>query len=196
MLPVNKFIYDHGYERQHPNPDKLGTYGYASLSTDKTWDYHFLFYKWENTRSHPSYYTFKIYNTLCLHENVFFLNSSVKYVGWDMFFIEMQEFKNNIKIADKVKLPVNKYEMMDYVWQAFMKTQDANFAPHVKNLPDIFFQSLDESLSPVKRYDARNKFLEYMNKNFYTLYFSWSNFLADDFSDNFSPWLHNYLIDV
>jgi hypothetical protein len=196
MLPVEKFLNEHKSSKLHPNPDRIGSFGYASMSSDKTWDYYFLFYKWENTKSHPSYYIFNNFNTLSLHENVSFLNSSVKYISWDMFFIRIQEFKNDVKTRQKVKLPQTHYELIDLAWQAFLKTQDINFAPHIKNLPDIFFQSVDESLTSAKRYDARNKFLEYMHKNLHNLYFSWINFLPDDFCDNFRLWIHNYLLDV
>jgi len=82
------------------------------------------------------------------------------------------------------------------MWQVFVKTMDKNFASNFKSLPLFFYDSIDDNKTTIQKYDARSKFIEYMQNNINYLYQSWTNLLPYEFTENFSFWFYNYLIDV
>jgi hypothetical protein len=196
MLPIDKFLKAHNNKQSYPSPSRVGFYGYAFYDDNKSLDYVFVSFKWENTKSHPSYYVMKRYNTMCLHGTSHFLNMSLRYISWDSFFKEIENFKIEVNQKSKTKLPINKYEMEDLVWQAFLKTQDSQLASYIKNMPDIFYKTLNKQLSAAERYDYRIKFVDYMEKNMCSTYHAWCNFISEDFLDNFQSWFYNYILDV
>jgi hypothetical protein len=196
MLAIENYLKKIGANSVYPRPDKSGFFGYSFLGENKVLQYEFFYYKWENTKAHPSYYTIKNYELIQLNNGSYFLDSKLKYVNWDIFFIEMKLLKERI-LKNKIhKIPKNKYENEDLLWQSFLKTQDTQLAAVIKNLPDIFYETIDEQKTTYQRYDARIKFFEYMKHNIYGSFFAWKHFVPEDFHNNFCNWFHTYLIDV
>lgn len=196
MFAIERFLNKNGANYNFPKPNKTGFYAYALQTDDKSWDYFFVYYKWENTKSHPSYYSMKFYEVMKIHAGSYFLDSKVRYINWDNFFYEIDSIKQKILKHKFFKIPKDKYEIEDLLWESFLKTQDLHLAPMVKNLPDSFYDTIDESKTTYQRYDARQKFVEFLRNHIYNSYFSWIHFVPEDFRSNFCDWFHNYLLDV
>lgn len=196
MLAIEKFLKDQGVNKTYPVPDASGTIAYRILNSNKTWDYNFCIFKWENTKSHPSYYNFKYYNVLCHNEKNCYLNTTTKYVGWSRFFQEIENIKLNLQKNKQFHIAKNTYEMGDYIWRAFLQTQDATLANYIKNLPAYFFDSIDDKKTEIQRYDSRRRFIDYLDVNLNFVFYSWQNFVSEGFFENFCLWFHNYMHDV
>jgi len=196
MFAIERYLQNNGVKTNYPKPDKIGFTGYALKTNANSWDYNFLFYIWENTKAHPSYYSMKFYQVLKINSSKYFLDSKIRYINWDSFFEEIEIIKNKILNNKFYKIPKNKHEMEDLLWESYLKTQDFNLAPMIKNLPDVFYDTIDETKTCYQRYDARQKFMEFLKNHMYNSFFAWIHFVPEDFRSNFCDWFHNYMLDV
>lgn len=195
MLAIEQFLKNNSCKKNYPIPDNCGSFSYSQKNSDGLWTYHFYSFKWENQKTHPSYFIFKYYYTIEKNNNCFITNGT-NYIGWQEFFNQINEIRISIRNCKSYKISKNKHEAEDLMWQVFVKTMDKNFATNFKSLPLFFYDSIDDNKTTIQKYDARSKFIEYMQNNINYLYQSWTNLLPYEFTENFSFWFYNYIIDV
>ena len=59
MLAIQQFLLENSCNKKYPVPDGEGSFSFSQKNKDGHWTYHFYSYKWENQKTHPSYYVFK-----------------------------------------------------------------------------------------------------------------------------------------
>lgn len=187
MLVVQSFLNRNQDYTNYPVPDNQGfiAFGYTENGMSEC---EFVHYKWENTKGHPSYYYFRFFKKN--QQNIW--RNMVQYQNWSSFFSQMNEIKRKIRNSDRNFVAKNYQEANQMLWKTYIRTQDQSLATLISNLPECFYDSIDESLDIRMQVEARDKCVDFLKDKIYYLYHSWKNFIDIDVKINFSSWFHNY----
>ena len=195
MLLIESYCKKNNIKLNTPVCDKIGFIAYKIKSVeDNNFIYRFIYYSWDQGKSHPGYYIFRFYEvSQRSDEKVSCLIKDISYFSWCDFFTEIEKIKISLiksresEVADTVETATL------LLWQAFVKTQDANFAQCCKLIPTSFYDSLDPNITYKKQYAAYENFLNFLKNNNFVLYNSWIYFLDISIKNSLCPWFYNYV---
>lgn len=187
MLIVQKFLSDLGCKEVFPVPDDKGFIAY-SYKQGKTTHYEFIYYKWENTKSHPSYYCFRYLKKYDMKN----WDANLQYKNWNSFFGEIYQIKDKLHDKDNIIIASNYEEATQMLWKTFVRVEDAYLANFASSLPESFIKSIDENCPIDEQIESREDFLRYLKSKLVYLYMDWNNFIDIDIKTNFCNWFYNY----
>ena len=194
MLLSEKYLRDKNVTVDFPIPDRFGLFAYAYRDTlESPENFNFIYYQWENGKNHPGYYVFKYYSVVDKPLNhVSYLTKDLEYVNWSEFFGNIKNLKENILDKKHYLIPKTAIETENALWRAFLRTQDYTLASIYNNLPELFFNSVDLSLSVNDQAQARLQFLEFIKDKYFVIYNAWIYFMDFNVKDKFCTWFYNY----
>jgi hypothetical protein len=194
MLLIQKFLLNKKSKTIYPVPDECGIISYSyKIDGIEHLHHEFIHYKWEYTKTHPSYYCFKFFNLVNIKKsNGSFMASQTKYVSWSDFFAEVEGIKEDIKRKSKIHVAESNFESENMLWRCFLQTQDLSFAAIMRSLPDSFYRSVDATLSFYEQEENRKFCLDYLKRKAPHIFYAWEYFFDADINTKFCSWFHNY----
>jgi hypothetical protein len=194
MLLIEKYFKDSGLAFSEPLADKSGLLSYYCSDAADSNTYIFIYYCWESGKNHPGYYSFKKYTVsekIDSNTNMFLKDSMYK--SWTEFFGEIESIKKNINSCRNYVVPKTSVEAENLLWRAFLQSQDTSLATLFQNLPECFYNSIDDELTPEKQSKEREEFLNYLRYRYFIIYNSWNYFFEVDIHKKFCNWFYNYV---
>jgi len=195
MLIVQKFLQESIDKITAPIPDRQGLFGYSLFDElQNSENFYFVYYAWESGKSHPGQYVFKHYTLSAKPNNTAsYLIKNIHYHGWCDFFTILENIKFIISQHKKSQVCASPDDMQHMIWRAFLKTQDASLAAVFANLPESFFQSIDNNISVEERLTAQENFLGYLQDKYFVIYNAWIYFFEVKPEEKYCPWFYNYI---
>jgi len=195
MLLIESYFKKNNIHLNTPICDKSGFIAYKVKNVeDDNIIYRFLHYSWDQGKSHPGYYIFKYYEVSEREDSkISCLIKDISYFSWCDFFVEIQKIKTFIKSCSEICVADSVESATLILWQAFIKTQDANLANLYRLMPTSFYDSLDKNNSIEKQFYAHEIFLKFLKNNNYVLYNNWMYFLDIAIKNSFCLWFANYV---
>lgn len=191
MIVIQKYFKDNNITNSYPVPDSSGFIAY-SFKKNKIKEYNFVYYKWENTKSHPSYYCFKYFNRD--PDNIWI--NQTEYANWSVFFVEVNKIKTELLKKNDVNIAKTVEEAYQMLWKSFIKSQDHILASFATSLPESFLNSIDDSLDVEAQINARYKCLNYMKEKMFVVFYNWQNYIDVNVELNFCSWFYNYYYGI
>jgi hypothetical protein len=195
MLLIENYCYKNNIALNTPICDKNGFLAYKVKTVeDDNLAYRFLHYSWDQGKSHPGYYVFKFYEVSETDKsNISCLVQDIAYYSWCDFFVEIEKIKSFILSCPEFFVADSAESAKILLWQAFIKTQDANLAGLYRLMPTCFYDSLDQTKSLTKQMNAHETFLDFLKNNNIILYNSWLYFIDINIKQTFCKWFEKYV---
>jgi len=194
MFIAEKFLCDKIGKINFPIPEQNGYVGYEINNKNKR-IINFIDIKGTSFKSNFIRFNFNFYVLeidFQLKKNS--LTSKNIEIDYAYYIQTLFEIKNKIVCNDNFCVPKDKKELYYLIWKSFVIHKEFWFVNNIENIPNYFYDTIDESIDLEKRIELIHKILNYLREFNFGFHLEWEKHVGNYNSEYFSNWFYDFVM--